>query len=100
MGNIVEVDLEKNSQSAQPVLTLKGGGKQIGAKTQAPADSVSCKGEKWCVKQPLRILSNCAHIMQSIPSITYRDTKYDNYTIDCNNQGGITLLMCMFLVVF
>ena len=51
MGNVVEVDLEKKSQRAQPILTSQvgtGGNclSAIGAKIQAPADSVSCKGQK------------------------------------------------------
>ncbi len=85
MGNVVEVVLEKNSQSAQLFCVVGHTSfyakmdlaklPAIGVKTQAPADSVSCnlqRPEMTC-KRLLKILSNCAHIMQSITPITYPD---------------------------
>ncbi len=63
MGNVVKVDLEKKSQRAQPILT-------------------SYSGTCWqCVLQRpemtfkwfWRILSKCAHKMQSVTPITYPD---------------------------
>ena len=51
MGNVLEVDLEMKSQRAQHILTsqVENGGNcssAIGTNIQAPADSVSCKGQK------------------------------------------------------
>ncbi len=52
MGNVVEVDLEKKSQSAQPILTSLVGTRgtcslpKTRREIQAPADSMSCKCQK------------------------------------------------------
>ena len=46
----------------RPISAKKVAGNKIGAKTQAPADSVSCKGQKLTCKTTLRILVQmCTH---------------------------------------
>ncbi len=54
------------------------------AKIQAPACSVSGKGQKWRLNSFKGILSKCAHKVQSVTPITYPDQKYVIFTISRN----------------
>ena len=76
------MDLEKNGQSAQPILGVDH--QQLARKLRHLLRCVLQRPKMMC-KRPLRILSKCAHIMQSITPITYPDTKYVIFTISSNS---------------